>query len=372
MRRYLDLSWNEAKEAHFSAWRDLVAGNDFNPSLLPGWMQCARAVSDDRPDWRVFLEFDEREMLTGVIPYFLHEIRLMGIRARAVELGGNLVSYHQEIISAGGQKNLLREFMALVRGWDLMRMFNIAAEGKTATVVSELAGEKGCLHLFHPGESSPYLPIAGKWEDYLSTKSKRHRYRLRRQEKSLQEEPDWVLKWFEGEEGCDDLLADMLKIEAGSWKASAGMDIPGRPAELEYHCRLLPMLAKEGMLLANVLYMKGEPAAYGLCYRWNAAIGQMKTSYQERFREDSPGALVLISLLRRAFDEGCEEFDFLGDEMEHKTIWDTESRRHVSILLFGSTLKGRMLGLAKQLQRRVGKRDFRDANQGGTNGRSAA
>ena len=372
MSRYLDLSWSEAKAAHFPAWRDLVARNGFNPSLLPDWMECAQAVSEDRPDWRVFLEFDQSETLTGVIPYFIHETSLLGIRARTVELGGNLVSYHQEIISADGQKNLLREFMERVRGWDLMRMFNIAAEGGTARAVSELAGEEGCLHVLHPGESSPYLAIAGKWEDYLSTKSKRHRYRLRKQEKSLLEEPDWVLKWFEGEEGCDGLLADMLKIEAGSWKASAGMDIPGRPAELEYHGRLLPMLAKEGMLLANVLYMNGEPAAYGLCYRWNAAIGQMKTSYQERFGEDSPGALVLLSMLRRAFDEGCEEFDFLGDEMGHKTIWDTESRRHVSILLFGSTLKGRMLGLVKQLQNRLRLRDSRDADEGEVNGRSAA
>lgn len=310
MNRYLDLSWDEAKAVHFSAWRDLVAGTDFNPSLLPDWIECALASTGEVVELRVFLELDHGGALTGVLPYFIHETRIMGIKARTLELGGNLVSYHQEIIASGGPMNILWKFLEQVQGWDLVRMLNVPVDGETEKAAKALAGEMRMMHVLYPGESSPYMVVNGKWDDYISSKSKRHRYRLRKQEKSLQEEPDFELKWFEGEEGCDNLFEDILKIEAGSWKTSAGMDIPSRPFELEYHRSLLPMMGREGMLLAIVLYVKGEPAAYGLCYRWNTRIGQMKTSYQEKFGASSPGALVLLSMLRRAFDEGYEEFDF--------------------------------------------------------------
>lgn len=62
----------------------------------------------------------------------------------------------------------------------------------------------------------------------------------------------------------------------------------------------------------------------------------------------------------------------MGDEMQHKTIWDTVSRQHVSILLFGTTLRGRMLGLAKHMLARVRRNDFQDAFEEKKDGGSAA
>ena len=349
--RYIDLSWEEALSGHGAAWRGLVETADLNPSLLPDWMACGLASLDRPAALRAFVGLDSRGALEGVLPYYRHEIRMNGLRVRAVELGGNPVSYHQEIPSVRDPGELLEHFLAQPDDWDMLCMINLGVGGPTWLAARKAAGTHGLPLIALPGESSPFMTLEGGWEDYLGTKSKKHRYRLRKQEKLLFGSPGLRMEWFESH--CEGLLDAMLRIESGSWKASAGMDIPGRPHELRYHRRLLPMLVERRLLLANVLYSGGEPAAYGLCYRWNGRIGQLKTSFQEKFAEWSPGALVLMATLRRAFDEGCREFDFLGDEMPHKTIWDTRTRAHETLMIFGPSKKGRLLGGLKGMLARA-------------------
>jgi CelD/BcsL family acetyltransferase involved in cellulose biosynthesis len=156
------------------------------------------------------------------------------------------------------------------------------------------------------------------------------------------------LRWFEGPQDTSDLLRDILDIEAGSWKVAAGMDIPSRPMERRYHEQLLPMLSREGLLLANVLYIGGAPAAYNLCYRWNGRIGHLKTSFSNAFADLSPGAMAFEATLRRAHDEGAQEFDFLGAEMGHKLWWSTDARPHTTWLLCSRSLRGRWAGWLKR------------------------
>lgn len=350
-----DVTWLEAKLVYSSAWSGLLLLADGNPTMLPEWIECAADAAGMLGQLRVFLAF-EAGMIAGVIPYFLKLKRAAGIRFRSLELAGNLVAYHNDIVAADRRHEILEQFLDYRSDhgdWDSLFIGNTLIDGAAARTAARLATDRGYALVHYPGETSPYLRMTGTWDDLLSSKSKKFRNKVRRREKQLSSSPEIELRWTED---CDDtsaLLADILEIERASWKASDSMDIPSRTVELRYHERVLPMMARKGLLYANVLYVRGEPAAYMLCYRWNGCVGHMKTSFKDAFADLSPGAMSLEATLRRAFADGCREFDFLGDEMDHKRWWSNGSRAHESLLLCNRNAKGRVLGWLKRSARRI-------------------
>ena len=351
---FTDLSWTDAKKQYADSWRNLLQSADINPSLLPDWIECAANAAGVVEYLRAFVATDAGEVV-GIIPYYRHTRRMMGVTVKALEFAGNIISYHQEIIAQDHHKELLIGFLEhqAVQGWDVLCLGGILNRSATRRSVEEIAKDWGLSLIIYPAESSPYLRITEKWDEFIVKKSKKFRYKIRKREKDLRTFPEFAMRWFEGQDDSAELLHDVLKIEAGSWKVKADMDITGRPMELRYHEQLLPMMGRENLLFANVLYVRQEPAAYNLCYRWNRRLGQIKTSFNDAFQEFSPGALVLEAALRRAFDDGYQEFDFLGDVMQHKMAWSTDSRDHETLFLFSHSIKGRTLGLLKQTAQQV-------------------
>lgn len=344
-----DLPWVDAKIQYAKAWKNLLQSADINPSLLPDWVECAADAAGVIEVLRVFVATDNEEVV-GIIPYYICIKPMMGLPVKMLEFAGNIISYHQEIIARNRHKELLASFLRhpAVQGWDVMCLSNVQTGSVTQQTVAELATQWGLTLIVYPGESSPYMMINGSWEEYIAKKSKKFRYKIRKREKDLFASSEAAICWFESPQESIKLLADVLKIEAASWKVNADMDITGRPIELRYHERLLPMMGRESLLFANILYIQGEPAAYNLCYRWNQRLGQIKTSFDDKFRELSPGALVLESALRRAFNDGYHEFDFLGDVMRHKMAWSTHSRSHETFFVFGPRVKARTIGFLKK------------------------
>jgi CelD/BcsL family acetyltransferase involved in cellulose biosynthesis len=56
----------------------------------------------------------------------------------------------------------------------------------------------------------------------------------------------------------------------------------------------------------------------------------------------SAGAVLLSLLVEQAFDEGCNEFDFLRGAEEYKYYWTKDSRKIFSLILRKNDLEGRV------------------------------
>jgi len=211
---------------------------------------------------------------------------------------------------------------------------------------------------------SPYLPISGTWDTLIASKSKKFRYKVRKRREWLSSQPAARIVWFGKNSDTSKLMEDMLQIESMSWKAKEGRDINSRPIEREYYRALLPMLQSLDSLLGNILYIDDQPVAYNLCCHFEGWVGQMKTSFDERFGDLSPGSLVIDLAVQAAFDYEATEFDFLGDSAVHKLLWTDQSRATLACQMFGSTFRGRLASTVKRvtlLSRRL--RDGRMATQ---------
>ena len=330
-------------------WDSLVQSLSANPSLGPEWTRLIAASHGVRDRVEVVTWRDAAGVHT-LIPYFTARATRFGVPVSCLELVSNLVSYHNRLLSRGNPREQVARFLDATRGtpWTVFRMQGLVEDSETHRALRDVARTRGYPALEVPGERSPFLRIAGTWDEYLQTRPRKFRYKVR-QRAALVEREDVELRWYEGVDHVEELLQTMVAIEKKSWKSEAAVAIGANEIELAYHRLLLRFLATSGALSANVLFIGGVPAAYNLCCVDRGWHGQLKTSYDEAFRDLSPGGVVVDAAIKRAFDQGAAEFDYLGDDDSYKRQWTTDVRPHVSVEIYNArSLRGIVLGRLKQ------------------------
>lgn len=332
------------------SWCALVAARRGNPTLLPHWIDViADSLGRERPPISVLYQTDDAGHVIGIFPCFRSVTRMLGVRMTVLAPASNLMSYHAEIVSLGSTENFLERLLYCSGHWDVFQMVNVPTGSDTYRAIRAVAETQRLNLVWVPGEKSPYLKIVGTWNDFTAGRDKKSRYKYRRRREWLQRNSGNQLVWYEGKCDTDRLFEDILQIERYSWKRLERVDIESSARETAYHQALLPMLAERDWLMANVLYVDGQPVAYNLCCACGSWVGQLKTSFDEKYTSASPGSIVVDTALEHAFQQGRGEFDFLGDAAAHKSVWTASTRDHASPFLFGPRWKPRMVGALKSI-----------------------
>lgn len=344
------LPWRQLTPADRRRWLDLLTREQRNISLGPEFIETAAEAHGLRDRVQVAMAESAGE-LTAVQPFHFERRRVNGVPLRVLAFSGNLASYHQDALGSDWPA-LFRHCLAEVwRGWDLLSAAGLL-EGSVIEAELRRLGRGGRYLQVIPGERSPYLPLPETIEALLQTRRRKFRNRYGRVERRLQEAGRLECRWFENPGDCDELYRTILAIEGRSWKVGADMAITGSVTEQRYIGALLPRLAEQGWLFANVEYLDGQPIAYVLCYRHAGRVGQIKTTYDQAYQRHEVGFVSIKHSLSRALEAGVREYDFLGDLMPHKALWTRVFRRHHNCFLYNRTPRGLLLGMAKRLRDR--------------------
>lgn len=332
-------------------WLELVDSSSADLSMAPEWFEStarARAVEHES---RVFV-LQDGPTLTAVAPYIVRSHRILRVLAtRSRELPGSyLVAYHPEIVTAIAAEEVLEKLVQDCAGSsDVLVLPNVEVHGRTASAARSVARKLGLLLLTVPGHSSPYITVDAGWDDFLQSRPRKFRYKLRTELKHLEAAGAVVNRWFGDSKDVDDLLDDMLCIEENSWKVGADMAITNSAMERSYYRSLLPFLAARQSLHANILYLESQPIAYSLCYATKGRISQLKTSFDQRFSRLGAGSVAQRFSIQHAFEVGAREYDFLGDAMPHKLQWGASIREHESLYLYLPGLRGFVAGATRKV-----------------------
>jgi CelD/BcsL family acetyltransferase involved in cellulose biosynthesis len=186
----------------------------------------------------------------------------------------------------------------------------------------------------HTVERSPYVEIAGEWEDYLQALPRRMRSELRRRRRRLEERGSLALEIATGEVRLAELLDEGFAVEPSGWKASAGTAIVSRPDTLEFYRRVAAWAARRGSLRLAFLRLDGQPLAFHFTIEDDCAAYQLKGGYDPAFREFAPGTLLIHDMLAWAFARGLRTYEFLGADEDFKLGWTSGLRERVAMRAF--------------------------------------
>jgi len=187
---------------------------------------------------------------------------------------------------------------------------------------------------------APYLEIEGTWEAYEHGLSRNLRSDLRRCWRRLAEAGRVSFEVADGSTQLAELLSEAFRLEAAGWKTARGTAILSRPETEGFYREVARWAAERGCLRLAFLRVEGRPIAFHYAFEDGRTYYPLKGGYDPRYREFSPGKLIIHSTLSWAFSTGFARYEFLGGEAQYKRIWASGSREIVLFQAYAASTAG--------------------------------
>jgi CelD/BcsL family acetyltransferase involved in cellulose biosynthesis len=330
IREYASLDDGDATAA-WSALEDADASPSVFTSLL--WVRAWSREFGRDTSVRVFVAYQEG-VPVALAPLFVP-------REGPAELAVNFLSLRGEFLL--GQADTLpfveHVLHALRSDGREVSLKSVPADCRTRSEVLACAREAGFLCDESESRTSPYLEISGSWEQYLETRTTKRVARWRKRVRKIENIEGMSVHRMDPSVNVDSLVDGFTDVEARSWKERQGTSIRGRGLEAYYHdlCR---ELASAGWFHPVWLERDGRMFAFVLGVVYRGALYALKTSFDEKYGEFSPGTPLFHYLVTDAFGMGCWKVDFLGEPSRWKSEWATGEREHSNLHLYPSGVSG--------------------------------
>jgi CelD/BcsL family acetyltransferase involved in cellulose biosynthesis len=170
----------------------------------------------------------------------------------------------------------------------------------------------------------PFVTLPGDWETFEGSLDGKFRRDLNRRIRKLEDEAGEPVSLTtatdEGE--LSDALSDLFRLHEED--GSGGAFDTG--AKREFYRELARRFARRGWLRLHLLRVGERAIAAALCYHFGGKAWFYQTGFDREWYRYSPGHVVIRHAIRRAIEEGAEEFDMLRGDHGYKYDWNAESR----------------------------------------------
>lgn len=324
----------EALEEHADAWDRLALGShEHLPMLSHAWVASFfETQMTDRP-WRCLFAYQGDE-LVGVVPV----IRSPGpVRPRLLAPAGWHSPFAYPLLApqfaAAALRALTDELSALDPGlW--MRFSNVRESSPLLDALSVLQPDMRVLRPWTvEGYQGLLVDTSGSFDDFQALLSRNFKKTLRRQRNRARRDHRVDFDFISGGEAAPELLEDFMRLEASGWKGREGTAIACDPARVAFFRSVCRRLARRGWLEWQLAKFDGTVVAADLSLRFSRSLVSCWIAYDERFREYSPGNLLLKETLARSFaDDQIDELNCLSDP-PWMHVWHMSRARYFDIIV---------------------------------------
>jgi CelD/BcsL family acetyltransferase involved in cellulose biosynthesis len=228
--------------------------------------------------------------------------------------------------------------------WDVIFLREIPVRSAFLVHLSGLSEERGLRVHCRPSLDSPYVTIQGTWEEYLSTRPKKFREELRRKSKRLR--ASGMKARYDCLEGCADIeavLPELMVLAERSWSGQKGTSIASGRNRGFYNAVILKLAAR-GCARVWTLRLDGALAAFRFQIPWARGLSTIKSCYDPRFEQLTPGSLLDRHVMQSLFEtHEFGRYDLLGSDNFYKSRWTDDLERHVEVFVFNDRPVSRAL-----------------------------
>lgn len=258
----------------------------------------------------------EGETLVGVAPLF-HAENILG-KPALMFLGAIEVSDFLDFIVepenlqpfiAGLMDFLLNEDLP---NWELLDLYNILEGSPTLEAIKGEASKRGWTHKQVHLQPAPYIPLPGDFDDYLAGIDKKQRHEIRRKLRNVEQGlAEGALYFTEDPEKLETDVDAFLAMMAQDPNKREFLTEPMRQ-----HLHKTAQIAFEGGWLQMAFFtLDGDKAAANMSFNYNHRLWLYNSGWEWKYRDASPGWILVAYLIQWANENGIKEFDFMrGDE----------------------------------------------------------
>ena len=227
--------------------------------------------------------------------------------------------------------------------WDMLELANIPDSNPFHRFVLDGKHDTKYALIQNQGFIASYIELTGTLEDYLNSLHKGARKDLRKHVKHFDESgSSRCVRFFEKPDEMLEGLQHLETVHNNSWKGSLG-----NPLHPEFYQEVTPILAGQGEAKVAIAFLDDVPigAAYMLCK--NGIYYGCIRDYDQKYRDNAPGILLLHYQLEHLLNEGGRIFDFCGTGSDHKEKFGTGHHNHSIFQIFHSGWKSRFIYSSK-------------------------
>ena len=187
---------------------------------------------------------------------------------------------------------------------------------------------------------SPYIDLAGSWEEFEAALSRRRRANIRRRWRRLEERGEVTVELVDGTERLDAPLAEAYGIEAAGWKGEGGTAIASEPETESFYGALARWAAERGWLRIWFLRLDGRAIAFAYCLVQGGVLYGLKVGFEPDARPFAPGTLLTREMLVAAFADGLDRYELLGQPDPYKLDWTDDIHDLTRLQVFARSPSG--------------------------------
>ena len=337
-----------------------LAGVEAMDPVLPAWQAAAERVdarlpycgpafvvamlrayhSDDAP---VLVHLAREGRAEGVLPLIERPLKRLGqtIRESGFPFNPNAIINDPLIRpdAAGAHVATLAELLSAAFGSGAETLILDHLPDPLAASFAEAAERIGArADPPLPARSLYYTRFDGGWEEFLGSRSRNHRWQIRKALKALGASSDVTIDRLSSRADIAAALPDWFAVEAASWQggdpASAMTD-----RDRAFHALLVETLPPGQLGDLWIVRFSGRPVAALRMLGADRQVSVHTMHFDAAERGRAPGLMAFVTMMRAACDEGLDEVDMHGNT-DFFARWATGSRAHQSIRIYRPGFRG--------------------------------
>ena len=176
----------------------------------------------------------------------------------------------------------------------IITLDSMGHDGATMAALSRVLAGRGTQVCEFAHYQRPKLVTGLDGKSYFQQAfSSSTRKKLRQQRRRLAEKGALVSVIHREPQAVRKAAADFLNLEAAGWKGQRGTAINCNAREAEFVSRTIATLTHRQQAEIHAIELDGQPIAIQIVLRAGRTAFTWKTTYDERFRDFSPGMLLL-------------------------------------------------------------------------------
>jgi hypothetical protein len=186
---------------------------------------------------------------------------------------------------------------------------------------------------FHTGKccfgDHRIVPVNSTWDEFVKTKNGKFRRGMKRVKKRIEAIGNWKVTCVERFEDDQEVCEKIIRIYGLSWKNKwmTERNIAYDP-ELAAALYVLRDTQKNKPFFSWKVYfleINGNPIAYTLLFQHKGTVFVKRTSYDNAYKNSSPGIFLLNYVIRDIFNEGKVHTIDWGSDHRYQKLWAPSS-----------------------------------------------
>ena len=334
-------------------WNDLLANSDanyvFNSHL---WLSCWLNHFTDSNGILIVLVHDGNKLIAAA-PLAIRRGRIRFVSVRELsflendETGRSDMIFRRDVDVDSVTEAIFERVLNESRSkWDIVKLRNIPKKSKTPKAIARILSRKRLLCGINTSTRAPYLIIDTKWDDFLNSKTKHFRKKIRSTINKVKSSGKAVVIKVKTFEEFESNLDSLRQISANSWLAEAGLDMFSNKQRESFFIELTRNASKCSSFNIWMLKIDDVPIAFEYHLRYLDSVHALRACYSHQYENISPGFYLECNILKQQFSKVEQQpviYDLCSGEQLYKKRWTFKSQEHLSMLAFRKNLKGVLL-----------------------------